>query len=172
MGELHDAVFRAGVWQVIEQRAKELKDEAKQELQGLEVGDAVAGRFDGQVIAKATKTKGRAKLIVSDDEGFAQWVASRWPTEVLVQQVVNGAFLKVLEKDALDKGALIDEVGDVCPFVEVVAGEPFVSVRREKDAPFIVAQLLSQGRLSLDGVRELESVEDRADSLRAAGYGQ
>ena len=61
MSELHDAAFRAGVWQVIEQRAKELKDEAKAELAGLEVGDTVAGRYDGHVIAKATKTKGRTQ---------------------------------------------------------------------------------------------------------------
>lgn len=152
MSELHDAAFRAGVWQVIEQRAKELKDEAKAELAGLEVGDTVAGRYDGQVIAKATKLKGRAKLRITDEATFLQWVKATHPTEVV--ESVNPAYVKSLEARAKDigLGAVIDSEGEVVPGVAIVEGDPVVSVRREKDAPFLVAQLLSSGRLSLEGV--------------------
>lgn len=151
--ELHDAAFRAGVWQVIEQRAKELKDAAKAELQALEVGDTVAGHIDGQVVAKATKTRGRAKLVITDEKAFVNWVAGHHLTEIISQ--VNPAFMRYLELRAKDYGAPIDTSGEAIPGVELQDGEPYVSVRREKDAPFIVAQLLSGGRLTLDGVKEI-----------------
>jgi hypothetical protein len=149
---LRDAAFRAGVWQVIEQRAKELKDEAKAELVGLEVGDTVAGRWDGKVIAKATKSKGRTKLAIHDEAAFLEWVKATHPTEVV--ESVNPAYVKSLEARAKDLGlgAVIDSDGEVVPGVSIIEGEPFVSVRRDKDAPFVVAQLLSSGRLSLEGV--------------------
>lgn len=157
MTELHDAAFRAGLWQVVEQRAKELKDAAKAELSALEVGDTVAGRWDEQVIAKATKTKGRAKLVVTDERKLLEWVKATHPTEIT--EAVNTAFLKTLESRAKDigLGAVISHDGEVVPGVEMVEGEPYVSVRREKDAPFVVAQLLSRGGLSFDGVKELEA---------------
>lgn len=157
MSELHDAAFRAGLWQVIEQRAKELKDQAKAELSALEVGDTVAGRFDGQVIAKATKTKGRSRLVVTDELLFTAWVAVEHPTEIV--QSVNPAFVKSLEARAKDigLGAVVSADGVVVPGVEIAESEPYVSVRREKDAPFIVAQLLTSGKLSLDGVKEIQA---------------
>jgi hypothetical protein len=155
MTALHDAAFRAGLWQFVEQRAKELKDEAKAELQALEVGDTVAGRIDGQVIAKATKTSGRKKLRVINEVGFVEWVYRRWPDETWQIRSIGAAFRKKIEDQALALGALIDDDGEVCPHVEVVQGDPFVTVRREKEAPFIVAQLLTSGRLSLDGVKEI-----------------
>ena len=156
MTELHEAALRAGVWDVVEKRAKELGAEARQDLLALEVGDTVAGRHDGVTVAKATKTAGRLRVVITDEDGFTRWVASRWPTEVVVQQVVNTAFLEVLKKDAATKGAVIDADGEVCPYVEVVEGSPYITIRKDKDAPFLVAQLLSSGALSLDGVKEIE----------------
>jgi hypothetical protein len=159
MSELHDAAFRAGVWQVIEQRAKELKDQAKAELSALEVGDTVAGKYQGQAVAKATKTRGRRRLRVINEVGFVEWVLRRWPDETIQTRTVRESFRKKLEDKAIDLGGLIDDDGAVCPHVEVVEGEPYISVRKEKDAPFLVAQLLSSGRVSLDGVKEIEGVQ-------------
>jgi hypothetical protein len=153
MGELHDAAFRAGVWSVIAARAKELADQAKADLQALEVGDTVAGRYDGQIIAKATKTKGRKKLRVINETGFVEWVYRRWPDETWQIRSIGEAFRKKLEDKALALGALIDDDGEVCPHVEVVEGDPYITVRKEKDAPFVVAQLLSSGQLSLEPKR-------------------
>jgi hypothetical protein len=152
---MHDAAFRAGVWQVIEQRAKELKDQAKAELSTLEIGDTVAGKYQGQTVAKATLTKGRAKLYVTDESKLLEWLRANAPTEIV--ESINPAYLKKLEDRAKTFGAAVDDGGEVVPGVELVDGSPYVSVRKEKDAPFIVAQLLSSGRLSLDGVREIES---------------
>lgn len=153
---LRDAAFRAGLWQTIEQRAKELKDAAKSELaQGLESGDSVAGKWDGRTIAKATMTKGRSKLAVTDERAFVDWVAGQYPTEIVSH--VNPAFVKQLEIHAKGLGAAVDVVGEPIPGVELLEGDAYVSVRRDPEAPFIVAQLLSAGRISLDGVKELEA---------------
>lgn len=157
MSELHEAAFRAGVWSVVAARAKELADAAKAELAALEVGDTVAGRWDGKVVAKATKAKGRARLIVTDSEGFTEWVARQHPSEIVSS--VNPAYVKSLEARAKDLGlgAVVDAEGEVVPGVEIVEGDPYITVRREKDAPFIVAQLLSSGQLSLEGPRDWQA---------------
>jgi len=146
--DLRDAAFRAGVWQVIEQRAKELKDAAKAELQALEVGDTIAGRYNGQTVAKATMTKGREKIVVTDERALLAWVKKDHPTEVI--ESVNSAYIKSLE---IYNGSAIDKQGVVVPGVEVCDGDPYVSVRRAPEAAFVVAQLLSGGLLSLDGVK-------------------
>jgi hypothetical protein len=146
---------------VVEARAKELKDEAKAELhRALETGDAVAGKWNGRNVSKATKVSGRRRMRITDPAAFGDWVASRWPTEVRVEQAVNTAFLSLLEDRALDKGALIDDDGEVCPFVEVVEGSAYVSVRKDRDATRIVADLLSSGQLSLDGPRDWQAEID------------
>lgn len=148
--ELHEAAFRAGVWQVIEQRAKELKDQAKAELATLEVGDTVAGKVDGHTIAKATMTKGREKIVVTDERALLEWVKQHHPTEIV--EAVNPAFMRTFT--AVD-GQVIWQ-GHPVDFMAVVDGDPYVTVRRDKDAPFLVAQLFTSGRLSLDGIKAVE----------------
>jgi hypothetical protein len=150
MSELHEAAFRAGVWQVVEQRAKELKDQAKAELQALEVGDAVAGRYQGQMVAKATMTKGREKIVVTDERALLEWVKTTHASEVI--EAVNPAYIRTLE---VYNGHVIDKQGVIIPGVEARDSAPYVSVRKAPDAPFIVAQLLSQGALTMDGLKEL-----------------
>ena len=117
----------------------------------------MAGRIDGHMIAKATKTRGRSKLVVTDEKAFVNWVAEHHLTEIISQ--VNPAFMRHLELRAKEYGAPIDTLGEAIPGVEFQDGEPYVSVRREKDAPFIVAQLLSGGRLTLDGIKAIEAAD-------------
>lgn len=157
MTELHDAALRAGLWTVIEARAKELKDQAKAELAALEVGDTVAGKVDGKVLAKATRVKGRSRLVVTDEYAFLEWVGETHPSEITAQ--VNPSFVKALEQRAKDigLGAVVSSDGEVVPGVEIREGDSYVTVRKDPEAPFLVAQLLSAGRLSLDGMKELES---------------
>lgn len=150
---LRDAAFRAGVWQMLEQKAKAMKDAAKAELSALEPGDRVTGKWHGQPVASATMSNGHSKLVIDDYAGFAQWVASRWPTEVVLQQTVNTAFINVLEKSALRDGALIDEQGDVCPFAEIVESSPYISVRKVDGAEEIIAELFRSGAVHLEGIR-------------------
>lgn len=161
MSEMHDAALRAGIWQVVEQRARELKDAAKAELLALEVGDTVAGKHNGQTVAKATMTSGRRTLTVVDEAAFLDWVRDYHPTEIV--ETVRPAYFEHIKACSRDKPCAIDASGEVVPGVEWVQGSPSVSVRREKDAPFLVAQLLSQGRLSLDGIQALEPAPEPLD---------
>lgn len=154
MSEMRDAAARAVVFQVLEYAAKNHKDAAKAELAALEPGDTLSARWDGQLLGKATKTSGRSKLVVTDERKLLQWLEEKHPTEII--RSVNPAYLKSLEDRARRLGTAIDIEGEVIPGVELQTGEPYVSVRREKDAPFIVAQLLSAGRVSLEGIKELE----------------
>jgi hypothetical protein len=156
--DLRNAALRAGLWQVIQQRAEELKNEAKAELaQALEPGDSIAGKHGDQTVCKVTAAKGRAKLVVTDETKLVGWAALNHPSEIV--RSVNPAYLKSLEAKAreIGTGAVIDKQGDVIPGIELVEGEPYVSVRRTPEAAFVVAQLLSGGQLSLDGVKELEA---------------
>lgn len=148
---LRDAAFRAGFWQFVEQRAKALKDEAKADLKQLEVGDTVAGKWHGQVVAKATMSKGRAKLVVTDEQALLDWVTDLHPTEVLCQ--VNPAFLKQLETRAKELGHPVDSNGELVPGVELVEGEPSVSVRRADGAEMVIAELFRTGKVGLDGIQ-------------------
>jgi hypothetical protein len=154
MSDMRDAAARAVVFQVLEQRAKELKDQARAELSALEPGDTLAAKWDGQLLGKATMTAGRTKLVVTDEGKLLEWLQRNHPTEIVVTP--NPAYLKALETTARGVGAVIDNQGEIVPGVELQHGDPYVSVRREKDAPFVVAQLLSGGRIQLDGIKELE----------------
>jgi hypothetical protein len=155
MSDMRDAAARAVVFQVLEQRAKELKDQARAELSTLEPGDTLAAKWDGQLLGKATMTAGRTKLVVTDESKLLEWLQRNHPTEIVVTP--NPAYLKALETTARGVGAVIDNQGEIVPGVELQHGDPYVSVRREKDAPFVVAQLLSGGRIQLDGIKELEA---------------
>lgn len=152
--DMRNAAARAVVFQVLEQRAKELKDAAKAELSQLQPGDTIGGSWDGQLLGKATMTAGRTRLVVTDEGKLLAWLQSNHPTEIVISP--NQAYLKALESTARNVGAVIDNQGEIVPGVELTHGDPYVSVRKQPDAPFVVAQLLVAGRVSLDGLREIE----------------
>jgi hypothetical protein len=152
MSDLRDAAARAAVWQVIEQAAKARKDEAKAELLALEQGDTIAGKVNGQVVGKASWSKGRTKLVVVDERALLAWLRRRHANEIV--EAPNPAYLKALETSAFD-GAAIDSMGEAVPGVELQTSDPYLTVRREKEAEQIVAGLLAHGRIELDGIREL-----------------
>lgn len=146
--ELRDAAFRAGVWAVIEARAKAMKDQAKAELAQLEPGDTVAGKWHGQTVAKATMTTGRSKVEVTDTQALLDWVKREHPTEVV--EAVNPAYVKSLE---IYNGHVIDKQGVVVPGVQVVQGDPSITVRKADGAEEIIAELFRTGSVALDGIK-------------------
>ena len=150
--EHREAAFQAAVWQTIEAKAKQKKDEARARLGDVPVGETVAGRWDGQIIAKATMAKGKKRLVVTDDRALLAWVKEHHPTEVV--EAVNPAYIKTIEAKAISEGlgAVIDSQGVVIPGVEVQTSDPTVSVRREPGAEEIIAELFAAGRVSMDGI--------------------
>lgn len=154
---MREAAARAVVYQIVEQAAKARKDEAKAELAELEPGDGISARLNGVAIGKATMTAGRQKLTVTDERALVEWVRRNHPTEIV--ESVNPAYLKVLEASGKALGAVIDDQGEVVPGVEITVGEAYVSVCKDKDAPVLVAELLTSGRVSLDGLKAIEAAQ-------------
>lgn len=150
--KMRDAAARAVVFQVLEQAAKQHKDAAKAELGQLQPGDTIGGSWDGQLLGKATMTNGKSKIVIVNDQQYLEWVRQHHDTEIV--ESVNPAFMQTFK---VVDGQVIDALGEIVCGVQAVSGSPYVSVRKQPDAPFLVAQLLSAGRVSLDGIKELEA---------------
>jgi hypothetical protein len=143
---LRDAAFRAGVWSVIEAKAKAMKDRAKAELSALEPGDAVSGKWHGQPVAKATMSAGRLKLVVTDEAALLAWVKEHHPTEIV--ESVNPAFMKTFascEGQAHWQGHPVD-------FIRAEQGDPYISVRKADGAEDVIAELFRTGSVGLNGI--------------------
>ena len=151
MSEMHDAALRAGIFQFIEKRAGELKNQAREALKALPFGDSVAGKSGEQVVCKASWVKGRQSIRVEDEQALLDWVTNNHPTEVV--HSVNPAYVKTFK--AVD-GMVIDSAGELVPGMKVVAGEPYISVKSNDETPFLIASLLKSGQVSLDGMKEIE----------------
>lgn len=155
MSELHDAALKAGAWQYLQKRAGEMFAAAKEELKSaLPQGDVVAGRLGEQIVAKASWTKGRQSVIVEDQDELLAWVKQHRPTEVVVAESVNAAYISSLK---VVGGVVIDGQGEPVPGMAVKQGDPYLTVKGNDETPFLVSQLLSSGQLSIAGLRELES---------------
>ena len=149
--DLHAIALRAGVFQVVEREAKAAKEEARAELmQALPFGDTVAGRYGDEIVCKAGWSKGSRRVVVTDERAFLAWVKKNHPTEIV--ESVNSAYLSSLKQVG---DVLVDKDGVVADGVEVVTSRPTLSVRSEKGALELVARMVAEGLVSLDGLREL-----------------
>lgn len=146
---IHAAALAAGVWAVIKARAGEMEAQAKDVLKTLPVGDTVSGRWEGQILAKATMVKGRTTMVVTDPIALLEWVKKNHPTETV--ESVNPAFMSLIEKRAKELGQPVDWDGALIPGLEMRQGDPYVSVKKQPDATEMVAQLFKSGQLSLEG---------------------
>lgn len=156
MSNLHDAALRAGVFQVVEREAKAAKDAARAELMTtLPFGDSVAGRVGDKILAKASWSKGSKKIVVTDEQALLAWVKECHPTEIV--ESVNPAYVKSLK--AVD-GVVIDADGLPVDGMAVKVGDPSLSVRSESNALELVQQLISDGRVTLDAIKELTAAND------------
>jgi len=156
MTDLHVVALRAGVFAVVEREAKAAKDAARAELMaGLPFGDAVAGRVGDDLVCKVSWSKGSTKIVVTDERAFLEWVKTHHPTEVV--ESVNPAYQRSLN---LVGSAVVDADGVVADGVEVVTGEPFLSVRSEKGALELVARMVASGQVTLNGLKELAAAGD------------
>lgn len=149
--DLHAVALRAGVFQIVEREAKAAKDAARRELMAaLPFGDAVAGRYGDDLVCKASWSKGSQRVVVTNERAFLAWVKEHHPTEVV--ESVNPAYLTSLKQVG---DVVVDRDGVVADGVEVVTGSPTLSVRSEKSALELVARMVAEGLVSLDGLKEL-----------------
>jgi len=147
---------------VIAKAAKARQDEAKQELLELEQGDVLVGKIGNVAIGKAYWTSGRQTLAVTNEAELLAWVEENHPTEIV--RSVRPSFLKALTELSKGKGGpVINRDGDVVPGVEIVSGDPYMTIRSGDDAENVVTGLIRNGYIELNGIRqkELEAVQHR-----------
>jgi hypothetical protein len=86
---------------------------------------------DGTKLAAVGHTDGRKAAKVTDPVAALKWCIERYPEEIV--QAINPAFLKRLTDHAKTVGKVgelgVDPgTGEMLPFIEVVQGDPFVTV--------------------------------------------
>jgi hypothetical protein len=120
---------------------------AKDVLMGeLQAGErATATAPDGAKLGYVTKANGKRTMQIDNEDGFLAWVQMRYPSEIV--QSIRPAFVKKLQERALDKGALIDAKGEVCPHVSIVYGDEYTFVTLDKLADILITQSIQQRKL-------------------------
>lgn len=104
---------------------------------------------DGAKLGSVSVTPGRTSARVVDDRAFLAWVADRYPQEVV--QMVRESFTRMILEAAAAADAPVDvKTGEVLPGVEIVSGEPYLTVRPNADAKVRMREtLLASGLLQL-----------------------
>lgn len=105
-------------------------------------------------VGTVTYCNGRRTFSVTDEQGYTQWVAERWPDEIVVTQHVNAAFETKLKDRAMRHGALIDDDGEVCPHVDIDRDRPYFMAKTNEEAGIVLSGMLSNRMI--DTMRELE----------------
>jgi len=147
------------------------EQDAKASLE-LVAGERKAAQLNGVTVAYTNKVKGRKTVKVTNEAMLLEYVREFAPTELEAVEQINSAYRAKLLEGVLKHGRLIGGADEVWDCAEVVEGEPYLTTKLTEEAPIVIAGLLQSGRIGVDGLRELESVDDRADSLREAGYGE
>lgn len=151
-----DAAAEAVVYALIEDVAKERKEEARQwvsdKLRQLSSKgfDAIA---NGKVIGSVTRSKDSEKLDILDMSAFVEYAVSHQPHLISVAYQAKDSFLKTLKQVG---GTWIDPDGVVVPGVAKRPSFGSVRVNKDANARELVRTLLSKGAVSLEGLKELE----------------
>ena len=125
-------------------------------------GEKTAAVVDGQAVAYVSQVtrKPTEPFTYLNEAGFIDWVAQRWPSEIEAR--VRPAFLAILaEKAEAHDGNLIDDDGEVCPWVKVNDPITYTTTRLEKHAEALLAPLL--GHRTLDTLTDYITNEGDSD---------
>ncbi|WP_423487922.1 hypothetical protein [Mycobacteroides sp. PCS013] len=166
MSRRRDAAQTLGLISWVRKQLKRIEAEAN-ERADIEFGDErVKGHvvIDGEKVefSSTTRVQPSAKLKVEDPDRLAVWVQQRWPTEIV--PAVRPSFLaQITPKMAAADGLLIDDDGEVCPWVGLERATAYTTTRLLKDADEHLAPLLEDKTLA-DLVR---FIEDDATDLDA-----
>jgi hypothetical protein len=147
------------VYALIEDVAKERKEEARDWVSDRLRQDSSKG-FDavanGNVIGSVTRSKDSEKLDIQDLSAFVEYAVSHQPHLISIAYQAKDSFLKTLKQ--VD-GNWIDRDGVVVPGVAKRISYGSVRVNKDSAARELVRTLLSQGAVSLEGLKELEATD-------------
>lgn len=137
--------------------AKARKDEARAWLNDHMGPDAAAVKAvaNGETIGRATWVEPEDSVVVTSEIEFHEYIRRKIPDAII--QTVNPAIRKaVLDNAKVVDGMVIDRDGERIYGVKVRQSKPYVYVRKSPEARAAVEELLSGGRLQLDGIRQVE----------------
>ncbi|WP_154021769.1 hypothetical protein [Mycobacteroides abscessus] len=123
--------------------------------------------IDGQKVevSSTTRVQPSAKLKVEDPDRLAAWVQQRWPTEIV--PAVRPSFLaQIVPKMAATDGCLIDDDGEICPWVGLELPNAYTTTRLLKGADENLSNLLEHRSLA-DLMRLIENAEPEIVDLDA-----
>jgi hypothetical protein len=149
------AAAKLAVCKWIRDQVGKWEDEAKAELSDMVAGDRQAALLAGYKIGTVTMCEGKRGVRVIDENRLGEWVAARWPEQIQTVVQIHPAFMRALADRTLKHGALIDDDGEVCPWVELRHGEPYLMTKPDPDMDGVMQTMLAQG-FSIDSIiREL-----------------
>lgn len=116
-------------------------------------------------VSSTTRVQPSPKLKIEDPERLAQWVQLRWPTEIV--PAVRESFLaQLVPKMAAADGMLIDENGEVCPFIGLESPSQYITTRLLKDADAHLGPMLETRSLA-DLIRFISEDATDLDEVQA-----
>ncbi|OHU23425.1 hypothetical protein BKG77_07110 [Mycobacteroides chelonae] len=116
-------------------------------------------------VSSTTRVQPSLKLKVEDPERLAQWVQLRWPTEIV--PAVRESFLsQLVPKMAAADGMLIDDNGEVCPFICLESPNQYITTRLLKDADAHLGPMLETRSLA-DLIRYISEDATDLDEVQA-----
>jgi hypothetical protein len=146
---------KVAVYKWIRELVNWLEKETKAELADeMKPGDRQQALLAGQNIGTIAMVSARRQFYPTDEDRLAEWVTERWPDQVVVR--VRPEFLEQLKKRTRQYGALIDDDGEVCPWVELRLGEPQLNTSIDGELiTAIIQELLCTGHTIEGIIREL-----------------
>jgi hypothetical protein len=124
----------------------------------LMVGERVSGALDptdkDTLLGFVQLTKPRESVSVTDKEAFTEWVAAVAPSELVeipARTDVRSSFVQAVLAEVKAHGGWISPEGELLApdGVEVVTGQPIITVKATAEADSLVAEALRTRRLEL-----------------------
>ncbi|MBF9328516.1 hypothetical protein [Mycobacteroides chelonae] len=116
-------------------------------------------------VSSTTRVQQGPKLKVEDPDRLAAWVQQRWPTEIV--PAVRPSFLaQIVPRMAATDGCLVDDDGEICPWVGLELPNAYTTTRLLKDADAHMSELLAKRSIT-DLVQFIENDADEVVDLDA-----
>lgn len=116
-------------------------------------------------VSSTTRVQPSVKLKVEDPDRLAAWVQQRWPTEIV--PAVRPSFLaQIVPRMAATDGCLVDDDGEICPWVGLELPNAYTTTRLLKDADAHLSELLAKRSIT-DLVQFIENDADEVVDLDA-----
>ena len=135
-----DLLVRAAVASFVRGRAAQELRDVKAELDSImDAGDRSYAMIDDGEVATVSKTRASSKPVVADEAALLEWCKRNRPD--VVREMVAPWFTA-----AGSLARVIEETGEVPDGVEVVDGEPSISVRVSTNQGEALAEALLAGK--------------------------